>query len=220
MSEPAHARGPGRPARLSRATIVDAAERIVAREGIDALTMRRLAQSLHASPMAIYRHVADKDELLIALIDRRAAQLPRPELPADPRARLLVLYGLLYDGLWESPWIVEVLVKGDMIAPSVLWVVDAILAAFLQAGLPPERAAAAYQAAWRYTVGDLTVRHETGRHLPTLRRPPMLRTLLAGADPLELPALSALAPNLATAREAAGYRAGLQAMIDGLLAPP
>jgi uncharacterized glyoxalase superfamily protein PhnB len=55
MSESASARG--RPARLSRDALVDAAEAIVAREGIEALTMRRLADDLGSSPMGLYRHV-------------------------------------------------------------------------------------------------------------------------------------------------------------------
>ncbi len=46
---------------------------IVAREGIDALTMRRLADSLGCSTMGLYRHARDKDELLMPMIDRRAA---------------------------------------------------------------------------------------------------------------------------------------------------
>lgn len=196
---------------------MDAAEAIVAGEGIDALTMRRLADSLRCSTMALYRHVRDKDELLVLLIDRRAAELPRPDLPADPRSRLLALYRLLYDGLWESPWIVEVLVKGDLIAPAVLWAVDAILAGFLDAGLAPERAAAAYHAAWRYTIGELTVRHATARHLPTLDRPPMVRSLLSAVDPSELPALTSIAPHWSVAREGAAFDDGLAAMIDGLL---
>jgi AcrR family transcriptional regulator len=233
MSDRTPARGPGRPARLSRETVVDAAEGIVDRDGIDALTMRRLADSLGVSPMAVYRHVADKDELLMALIERQAALLPRPALEQAPRERLLQLYGLLHDGLRQSPWIVEVLVKGDMIAPSVLWIVDAILAAFLEAGLSPQRAADAYHAAWRYTIGELTVTHETARHMATLRRPPLLRTLLAEADPQQLPALTSLGRELAGAREGvgegesegegegdSGYRRGLAAIIDGLIAVP
>ena len=57
MTEPTPIRG--RPARLSRESVVDAAEAIVSQEGIDALTMRRLASELGSSPMALYRHVRD-----------------------------------------------------------------------------------------------------------------------------------------------------------------
>ncbi len=217
MSEQARARPLGRPPRLSREAVVDAGEAIVEREGIEALTMRRLAEELESSPMALYRHVRDKDELLVLLLDRRATELPRPVLPDDPRARLLALFRLLYDGLSESAWIVEVLVKGDLIAPSILWVVDEILAAFRAAGLSPERTAAAYHVAWRYTVGELIVRHESARHLGELDREPIVRGIVAELGAEELPTLVALGRELGVAREGLRYDEGLAAVIDGLL---
>jgi AcrR family transcriptional regulator len=218
VSEPAPARRIGRPPRLSREAVIDAAEAIIERDGIDALTMRRLAEELESAPMALYRHVRDKDELLVLLLDRRAAELPRPALPEDPRARLLTLFRLLYDGLSESPWIVQVLVKGDLVAPSVLWAVDAIVAAFRAAGLGPDRAAAAYHVAWRYTVGELIVRHESARHLGELEREPMVSSIVAELGPEELPALAAIGREMAAAREGLSYNQGLAAVIDGLLA--
>lgn len=217
VSRPAPARPPGRPPRLSRERLLDVAERILAADGFDALTMRRLADEVGSSPMALYRHVRDKDELLVALLDRRARELPRPELPADPRARLLVLLELLHDGLSQSPWIVEVLAKGDLIAPGVLWTIDELLAAFLAAGLDRAQAAAAYHVAWRHLVGDLTVRYQSARHLARLEREPMVRTVLSELGPGELPTLTRLGPEMAAAREGLAYREGAAAVVDGLL---
>jgi AcrR family transcriptional regulator len=169
--------------------------------------------------MALYRHVRDKDELLVLLIDRRAALLPVPDVPADadPRTRLLALYTVLYDGLSASPWVVDVLVKGDLIAPSVLRIVDGILAAFLDAGLTPERTAVAYHAAWRYTLGEVKVRSASAQHLSSLDRPPMVRSLIAAIDPAELPSLTAVGPQLQAQREASSFDEGLSALIGGLL---
>jgi AcrR family transcriptional regulator len=215
MTKPTPIRG--RPARLSREALVDAAEAIVAREGIDSLTMRRLADELGSSPMALYRHVRDKDELLLLLLERRAAELPAPALPDDPRERLVTLFVLLYEGLSRSPWIVEVLAKGDLVAPSVLPVIDRILEAFVAAGLSPEQAGAAYHVAWRYTVGELTVRHSTARHFAELERPPMIARIMSEIDPDELPMLAKLRPQLAAARESLRYEDGIAAVIDGLL---
>lgn len=217
MSEQAQGPRIGRPPRLSREAVVDAGEAIVEREGIEALTMRRLAEKLESSPMALYRHVGGKDELLMLLLDRRATELSRPPLPDDPRARLLTLFRLLYDGLSESAWIVEVLVKGDLIAPSILWVVDEILAAFRAANLSPERAAAAYHVAWRYTVGELTVRHASARHLGELDREPIVRGIVAELGSDELPTLVALGREMGEAREGLPFDEGLAAVIDGLL---
>jgi AcrR family transcriptional regulator len=218
MTDSVEARRPGRPARLSREAVVDAAEALIEREGIEALTMRRLAEQLSSSPMALYRHVRDKDELLMALIDRRASELPRPALPRDPRERLLRLFGVLYDGWTVNPWIVEILVKGDLIAPSVLWVIDEIIAAFIDAGLARERAAEAYNVAWRYCIGEFVVRHATAVDRAQRGRESTVRTVLRDADPDALPILSSLAEEVAIGREGGGeFAHGLAAMIDGLL---
>jgi AcrR family transcriptional regulator len=57
------------PVRLSRDRIVRAAVELADAEGIDGLSMRRLAEELDAAPMALYRHVANKDDLLDGMID-------------------------------------------------------------------------------------------------------------------------------------------------------
>jgi AcrR family transcriptional regulator len=70
-----------KPARrqLSRDAIADAAMAIVDAEGLDGLSMRRLAQDLGTGPASLYAHVSGKDELLQLLIDRVAGELPRIE---------------------------------------------------------------------------------------------------------------------------------------------
>ena len=59
----------GRPATLTVKAICDAATRVIDRDGLDACTMRAVASELGASPMSVYRHVADKDALLALLPD-------------------------------------------------------------------------------------------------------------------------------------------------------
>lgn len=194
-----------------------AAREIIERDGIEALSMRRVATELGSSPMAIYRHVRDKDELLVLLLDRLAEQLPRPSLPDDPRARLIVLWRLLHDGLERDPWVVEVLVKGHLMARSVLWVMEEILAAFVAAGLTHREAAAAYRTTWQFTVGALTIRHGIAR-TEAGGRPRFQRTLLAHVDPSELPTLAAVAEHWATPYT--DYETGLSAVLDGLLRRP
>ncbi|HEX4214502.1 MAG TPA: TetR/AcrR family transcriptional regulator [Candidatus Dormibacteraeota bacterium] len=206
----------GRPARLSREQIVDAAERVVTTEGVEALTMRRVAALLKSSPMAIYRHVRDRDELLLCLLDRTAARLPHPDLPADPRQRLLVLWRIIHDGLAASPWVIDVLVKGDLAGSSILWAIEEILAAFVETGLSPEQAAAAYRVTWQYTVGVLTIRIGVGEGEPEDRH--FQADMIAAADPARTPIISALAS--AWPHQWDNYEYGLSAVLQGLLPPP
>ena len=217
VADPAErTRGPGRPPRLSREAVVTAAEEIVARDGIDALTMRRVAHELQSSTMAPYRHVRDKDELLVLLLDRLAERLPRPALPADPRQRLMTLWRLLYDGLDQNPWVVEVLVKGHLMARSVLWVMEEILAAFVAAGLTRRQTAAAYRTAWQLTVGALTIRHGLARTAAS-GRPRFQLGLLQGVDPAALPTLGAVARTGYWSSDLEDYDEGMSALLDGLL---
>src|SRR3954451_19303708 len=63
---------------LSRAVIVEAGLRVVRKEGIDALSMRRIATELDTGPASLYAHVANKDELLEILFDEVAGEIPLP----------------------------------------------------------------------------------------------------------------------------------------------
>jgi len=60
---------------LTRARVVDAALRLVDREGIDALSMRRLGGALGVEGMALYTHVRDKSDLLDAVAERILEEL-------------------------------------------------------------------------------------------------------------------------------------------------
>lgn len=120
-------RGVGRPPRLSLDAIVAAAARILQAEGPERLSMRRLATELGSTPMALYHHVRDKDELLVHVLESQARAMPRPDFPEEPRERLVAASVLLYELLAERPWIIEVLTGDDLIAPSALWIVEVMI---------------------------------------------------------------------------------------------
>lgn len=71
---------------LSQDRILDSATELMHRSGVDALTIRGLAEALEVTPMAIYRHFENKDELLSALLDRFITQtdvIPKVPLSWD-----------------------------------------------------------------------------------------------------------------------------------------
>jgi AcrR family transcriptional regulator len=71
------------PRSLSREAIVDAALAVLDAEGLDAVTMRRVADQLGTGPASLYAHVADKDEMVAAVLDRVITEVPVPD-PIDP----------------------------------------------------------------------------------------------------------------------------------------
>src|SRR6185295_17980549 len=64
---------------LTRELIVDAALVLLERDGLQGLSMRRLAQELDAGAASLYWHVGDKEELLNLLLDRIVGETPVPE---------------------------------------------------------------------------------------------------------------------------------------------
>jgi AcrR family transcriptional regulator len=200
---------------LSQEAVIAAARTVVERDGIDALTMRQVAHELGSSPMAIYRHVRDKDELLVLLLDELAAELPHPRFARDPRRRLQEACRAMHDGLAERDWVVDVLAQGDKIAPSILWLVEEIVAALVACGCSEEEAADGYRAIWQFTVGELIIRRGISR-TAALGRIPFVVQVLTGVDAGRLPTLAALAPYWVPARTKDSYDIGLTALLDGL----
>ncbi len=210
---PPTARRPGRPARLSQDAVLDAAEATLAREGVEGVTIRRVADLLGVSPMALYRHVKDKDDLLVLLIDRLAQRLEYPALPGDPRGRLLALWKTLYDGLAAYPWLPEVLARRRLMAPSVMWAIEEIHVAFQDGGLDLDGAVLAYRVVWDFTLGALLVRAGL-----TLDRPSVQEAVRGSPDPQRYPTLARAAVAWRRAHGRDTYHSDLEELVDALLA--
>ncbi|MFF1376889.1 TetR/AcrR family transcriptional regulator [Streptomyces sp. NPDC058308] len=210
-------RAVGRPRRIETATIVATARRILETEGVAALSMRRVAKEVGATPMALYHHVRDKDELLMLTLAGTAATVPRPELPADPRERLLAVSVHMHGILAGMPWVVEVLSLGDLTDEGALWMVEEIIASCVACGLTPEEAVRAYRTIWHCVYGDLAFRRAMERRAEDPDRKRHFPGLLTGADAAELPYLAALAGRWAELTEDYDVTRQLGAVIDGLL---
>jgi DNA-binding transcriptional regulator YhcF (GntR family)/AcrR family transcriptional regulator len=102
---PARARG-GADRPLSIDQIVAAAIAIADAEGMTAVSMRRLATELGAAPMSLYRHVSDKQDLLLRMLDAVYAQYSFPATPpVGWRERLELAARLLWGMGRRHPWL-------------------------------------------------------------------------------------------------------------------
>src|ERR1700744_3492854 len=77
----------GRP-RLSRRLVLEAGVALADQDGLDGFSMRRLAQELEVVPMALYKHVANRDELLDGMVDIVFGEIESPPLDEEWRSAL------------------------------------------------------------------------------------------------------------------------------------
>ena len=83
LDDEARARAP-----LSRERVLRAAVALADEGGVESLSMRKLAQRLGVVPMALYRHVANKDELLDHMVDVIVAEIDPPAAGAGWKAAI------------------------------------------------------------------------------------------------------------------------------------
>jgi AcrR family transcriptional regulator len=158
----------GRPQVTSRAEILDSARRLIDQEGWEKLTVRRLARDLGIGTTTIYHHVRDRDDLLIQLINDAASRYPKPELPADPRERVIVTALAMHEALGAMPWAANVLAadgEGCLGRPGqdALWFVDVILSSASDAGCTHQQSGELFLRLWYFIVGELLVQTGTAR---------------------------------------------------------
>src|SRR3954452_7064960 len=125
----------GRRPTLGTEEITEAAVRIADAEGLAAVSMARVAKELGNATMALYRHVASKDELLLLMSD--AALEPPPDLtPAgDWRGQLTAWASAVLAMIRKQPWYRQIPLTGPPVGPKNLAWFDRALGALEGTGL-------------------------------------------------------------------------------------
>ena len=120
---------------LNRDRVLAAAVALADAEGVDAVSMRGLAQHLSVVPMALYKHVANKDELLDGMIDAVVGEIeppvPGPDWRAAVRRRILSARTVLL----RHPWARRVMESKTTPTLTVLGYMDSTIGMFLAGGL-------------------------------------------------------------------------------------
>jgi AcrR family transcriptional regulator len=127
---------------LTRELIVETALRLLDADGLDGVSMRRVADELGTGPASLYAHVANKEELLDLLHDRVLAdiELPEPD-PARWREQLREVGLRLYRAYGEHGDIAVVSLANVPTGPNALRLSEWMLALTMAGGVPPRVAA-------------------------------------------------------------------------------
>jgi AcrR family transcriptional regulator len=152
---------PGRPPQISREAVLEAGLELAESEGVEALSIRRLATALGVTPRALYRHVRNKEDILVAVIDRVVSHA-RVTDHAVPRSRwkdwLRATFGAMHRTLIEQPGVIPVLRYSLQLGPQAVAVVDDVMDVLQSAGLDRAAASKGLLALMGYTVGVAALR--------------------------------------------------------------
>jgi len=206
---------------LTRDQIVQAAIRIADAEGLDALSMRRLAQDLSVATTSLYWHVRNKDELLDLLIDEVLGEIPIDDDPASPwRERIADLARGLREMMKRHPGAAQLLGSRETSGPNALAGVDRMIGILRAAGFEGTRLTLAYQVVLNYASGwgVMESRGISGQPAGTTRDELVasLGSMLASLPPDLYPNLIAAMGGAAEATEDLQFEYGLRMLLDGM----
>ena len=155
-------RGP-RPG-LSADAIVDAAVRVADAEGLEAISMARVAAKLGFTTMSLYRYVASKDELLQLMFNASALGAESLVIEGDNwRSRLRAWATIQRDMLDRHPWITQMPMPAPPLAPNSLHFVERGLQAMDGTGLPDTEKLRIIGLLSSYTLNEAKMANDAAR---------------------------------------------------------
>jgi AcrR family transcriptional regulator len=215
-----------RPAKapLSENAVVDAALAILKSDGLEAVTMRRVAAALDTGAASLYVYVSGREGLLQAMLDRVTATIEL-EAPDPPRwrAQLHALLQRMRQALVAHPGIAAMTLANPPTTEAVLRLTENLLGILLAGGLDPQ------DAAWAGDIFVLVatavareddVRHPRGRSDDGERREQVdqLYRTLASLPPDRFPLIAAHAAQMVAGDGDERFCFAIDVVIDGVVA--
>ncbi len=198
------------PAALSRSDVVASALAIADAEGLEAVSIRRVAAELGVRPMALYTHIASKDDLVALMLHEMSGELLVPEpLPADWRAALRAIARRAYAAYVQHSWALQAFGRGTRVGPNMLRRAEQSAAAVESLDLSPGDAWIALSIVHEWTMGHAL-------HVVTLREDAELAGRLGDADPAEFPRMSKVFGSGREESRDTIFDVALEAVLDGI----
>ena len=203
---------------LSRERVLQTAIAIADSSGSSALTMRSLAQALQVKPMAVYHHVANKEEILDGIIDLVFSEIDLPPADVDWRAAMRQRAIAARNVLSLHPWAIPLMESRSNPGPATLRQHDAVIATLRRAGFSIRMTAHAYSLLDSYVYG-FALQESVSLPFDATTAPELAEKILAQFPTDEYPHLAELAtehvlqPGYDYGNE---YEFGLDLILDGL----
>lgn len=199
----------GRRVKLSPEKITDAAIRIADAEGLEAVSIRRIAAELNARPMSLYDHFEDKGGILDSMVDAGTADMVvRGPLPSDWRGAMEAIARRAHANFRAHPWFITLVGRRPRFGPNAQKAADQVIRAL--ADLPLEEDE-------RWTLMGIVNDYVLGYSLRAVATAPGRNAEAIPRKDLEPPSdLASLAKNLRARTTEERFESGLQAVLDGL----
>jgi AcrR family transcriptional regulator len=203
---------------LSRERVVRAAMALADAGGIDALTMRRLGDELGVEAMSLYKHVANKDDLIDGMTDAVFAEIELPSGATDWRTAMRERAVSVRAALSRHPWATPLMQSRTSPGPATMRHHDTVIGTLRTAGFSVALTAHAFSALDSYIYGfalqQRSLPFETGEQMAELAEA-ILAQFPAEAYPhlAELTVQHVLQPGYDYGDE---FEFGLDLVLDGL----
>lgn len=195
---------------LNRARVVQAAVDVADSEGLDAVSIRRIALELGVRPMSLYSHIASKDDLVALMLNEVSGELLVPgTLPADWRDALRRIARRARNAYIAHPWMLHAFGRGPRVGPNMLRRAEQSASAVAGLGSDPADAWTALRIVHEWTMGHAL-------HVITLREDDQLEQQLRGADPARFPRMSRVFPATRGQPHDTSFDDALEAVLDGI----
>jgi AcrR family transcriptional regulator len=188
--------------------LVDAADDIAGADGIDAVTMRRLAQRCGVGVMTIYGYVRTKEELLAVLADRYLADVELPDPAMRWQDQLMALYFSVRQVMLKHPALVPIIANQRLDGRSAYRGAELVCAALRATGMPDREVITSFATLTSFTVGSVQ------RELAAMDA--AARPGLASLPAAEFPTVVSLFGPLVAGDAEQNFSDGLRLVIDAI----
>ncbi|HLM28588.1 MAG TPA: TetR/AcrR family transcriptional regulator [Acidimicrobiales bacterium] len=202
---------------LSRDRIVEAALELLDAEGFEAVTMPGLAKRLGVGTMSLYRHVANKDDLINAVAEQVLSGVPVPDgAPDDWQGRVVGYLRALREAALAHPALSRILAERGLTVGPVFTHLEAVHAILRAAGFSDLAAVRTFYALLTYVFGFVVWELPRVHHQPDAAYTTAWNDALHRLDPAAYPNLHDLRQPLTTTASSEQFEYGLEHLIRSL----
>jgi AcrR family transcriptional regulator len=200
---------------LSRDIIVRATLDLMTREGLEGLSLRKVAAALDTGPASLYVYVQDQHELHALVLDRALADV---ETAGKPRQswteRLKALLESYYRVLSRSPGLAELAMNTMAAGPNALRIIEALAGLLEEGGVEQATAAWAVDLLTLYVTAIAAEQCQRRRHPDPLG---LMAQVIGAVSPQQHPRIYAMREHLLSGTGSARFAWALDVLVNGVL---